>query len=176
MVQYRRNYVPGGTFFFTVTLRDRTATTLVENIGMLREALRYTLRQRPFVIDAMVVLPDHIHTLWTLPCGDSDYAGRWRQLKSTFTQSLAKSGVGLTRNARGEYNLWQRRYWEHTIRNAADLERHVDYIHFNPVKHGLDERVEDWPYSTFHRHVRGGLYPPGWAGGNVKPDTRCYGE
>jgi putative transposase len=160
VVQCRRNYVPGGAFFFTVALRDRRATTLVNNIGALRAAMWRTLRQRPFVIDAMVVLPDHIHTVWTLPSCDVDYAGRWRLLKSCFTQALTKAGAGLLRNARGECDLWQRRYWEHTIRGVADLARHVDYIHFNPVKHRLVERVGDWPYSTFHRYVRGGLYPP----------------
>ena len=176
MVQYRRNYVPGGTFFFTVALRDRRATTLVNNIGALRAAMRRTLRQRPFVIDAMVVLPDHIHSVWTLPSGDADYAGRWRLLKSCFGQSLARAGVGFSRNARGEYELWQRRYWEHTIRDPADLARHMDYIHYNPVKHGWEGRTGDWPYSSFHRYLRGGLYPPEWAGANVKSDDWLYGE
>ena len=176
MVQYRRNLIPGGTFFFTVTLRDRRATTLVENINTLREALRCTLRQQPFVIDAMVVLPDHAHAVWTLPSGDADYAGRWRLLKSFFTRALARKGPGLSRNTRGEYDLWQRRYWEHTIRNAADLARHVDYIHINPVKHGLVEQVADWPYSTFHRFVRQGIYSSDWAGSNAVSDDGRYGE
>jgi putative transposase len=176
MVQYRRNLIPGGTYFFTVTLRDRRAKTLVENINTLREALRCTLRQRPFVIDAMVVLPDHTHAVWTLPAGDADYVGRWRLLKSLFTQSLVRTGIGLSRNTRGEYDLWQRRYWEHTIRNAADLARHVDYIHINPVKHGLVEQVPDWPYSTFHRFVRQELYSLDWAGSNAGSDDGRYGE
>ena len=176
MVHYRRNRVPAGTYFFTATLRDRRAMLLVENIEILREALRHTLRQRPFVIDAMVVLPDHVHTVWTLPEGDADYAGRWRLLKSYFTRTLVKGGVGLTRNAKGEYDLWQRRYWEHSIRDEADLERHVDYIHYNPVKHGLVERVADWPYSSFHRFVRQGLCSPDWAGVDVKSAKGSYGE
>jgi len=176
MVQYRRNRVPGGTFFFTVTLRNRRATTLVDNIGALHEALRRTLQQRPFLIDAMVVLPDHIHAVWTLPSGDADYAGRWRLLKSCFTQSLARAGNGQSRNSRGEYDLWQRRYWEHTIRDESDFVRHVDYIHFNPVKHDLVERAGDWPYSSFHRFVRRGLCSPDWAGSEVKSDDGRFGE
>jgi len=105
----------------------------------------------PCAIDAMVVLPDHIHAIWTLPEDDADYVGRWRLLKSGFAHAVVKAGVGLTRNAKGEYNLWQRRYWEHTIRDEADFERHVDYIHYNPVKHGPVGRVADWPCSSFHR-------------------------
>ena len=164
MVQYRRNLVPGGTFFFTVALRDRRATTLTENINTLREALRSTLRQRPFVIDAMVVLPDHAHAIWTLPSDDADFAGRWRLLKSFFTQSLLRTGVDLSRNTRGEYNLWQPRYWEHTVRDEEDLERCVDYTHWNPRKHGLVRRIQDWPCSSFHRFVREGQYELHWGG------------
>lgn len=176
MVQYRRNRVLGGTYFFTVTLRDRRATTLVDYIDDLRVAFRETRRKRPFVIDAMVVLPDHLHALWTLPEEDDDYAGRWRSIKSRFTRVLVKSDVALKRNAKGEYNLWQRRYWEHTVRNDADLARHVDYIHFNPVKHGWVKRVQDWPYSSFHRFVKRGICPPDWAGADMMKDGQGYGE
>lgn len=176
MVQYRRNRISGGTFFFTVTLRDRRSAALVENINALRQAFRITLSQRPFKIDAIVVLPDHLHTIWTLPHGDDDYPGRWRSIKGRFTHTLAATGVPLRRNAKGDYNLWQRRYWEHTIRNEADLSRHVDYIHFNPVKHGWAERVQDWPHSSFHRFVRAGLYPADWAGGGLEYDEKDYGE
>jgi putative transposase len=175
MVLYRRNRVPGGTYFFTVTLRDRRATTLVAHIEALRMAFRETRRKEPFVTDAMVVLPDHLHAVWTLPPEDDDYAGRWRSIKSRFTHTLVNSGVRLTRNPKGEYDLWQRRYWEHTIRDEADLVRHLDYVHFNPVKHGLVERVADWPYSSFHRFVRQGLCAPDWAGG-VTSDNGSYGE
>ncbi len=162
MVQYRRNRVPGGTYFFTVTLHDRKAKTLVEHIHALRVAFRHTLRQRPFRIDAIVVLPDHLHSVWTLPPGDVDYAGRWRAIKSRFTRELARAGIEISHNAKGEYDLWQRRYWEHTIRDEQDFARHVDYIHFNPVKHGLVKAVQEWPYSTFHHYVRQGLYPRNW--------------
>lgn len=176
MVQYRRNRIPGGTYFFTVTLRNRRATSLVDYIDLLRIAFRETLREMPFVMDAVVVLPDHLHAVWTLPPGDDDYAGRWRSIKGRFTRALVKADVGLARNAKGEYDLWQRRYWEHTIRDEVDRARHVDYIHFNPVKHGLVERVGDWPYSSFHRFVRQGVCPPDWGGAAVKSDHGSYGE
>lgn len=176
MVQYRRNRVPGGTYFFTVTLRDRRATMLVEYVDALRTAFRKTLRDRPFVVDAIVVLPDHLHAVWTLPQEDDDFAGRWRSIKSRFTRALVKSDAELVRNSEGEYDLWQRRDWEHTIRDDVDLARHVDYIHFNPVKHGLVEQVGDWPYSSFHRFVRRGLCPADWAGIDMKSENGGYGE
>ena len=164
MVNYRRNRLPGGTYFFTVTLRDRTSRRLVEQMVELRSALRQVKRELPFHIDAMVVMPEHLHAVWTLPPGDDDYAGRWRLIKSRFTRALIRTGVGLRRNEKGVYDLWQRRYWEHTVRDETDLERHVDYIHYNPVKHGHVKRVCDWPYSTFHRYVKAGVYPLDWAG------------
>ncbi len=176
MVQYRRNQVPGGTYFFTVTLRNRRATTLVDNIDTLRMAFHQTRSKRPFVIDAIVVLPDHLHAIWTLPAEDDDYAGRWRSIKSQFTHALDGSGVSLAKNSKGEYALWQRRYWEHTIRDETDLARHVDYIHFNPVKHGWVERVQDWPHSSFHRFVKQGHCPQNWAGSPGASDDGNYGD
>lgn len=175
MVQYRRNLIPGGTFFFTVTLADRRSAFLVEHIGALREAFRVTRRDRPFTIDAIVVLPDHLHAILALPPDDVDFPGRWRRIKSVFTRKVVAAGAPLSRNERGEYSLWQRRYWEHTIRDDTDFERHVDYIHFNPVKHGLTRQVRDWPYSSFHRYVRQGILPLDW-GGNVAADARDFGE
>ena len=176
MVRYRRNRIPHGTYFFTATLRCRRSMLLVEHIEALREAVRHMLDQRPCTIDAMVVLPDHIHAIWTLPEDDADYAGRWRLLKSGFTHAVVKVGVDMVRNTKGKCNLWQRRYWEHTIRDEADFERHVDYIHYNPVKHGLVGRVADWPYSSFHRFVRQGACSPDWAGADVALDENIYGE
>jgi putative transposase len=122
-----------------------------------------------------VVLPEHLHAVWTLPPDDSDYAGRWRLIKSRFMHKLMKAGLGLSRNGKGEYNLWQRRYWEHRIRDEEDFKRHVEYIHFNPVKHGWVKQVQDWPYSTFHRFVRNGIYPLDWAGYLLEFDGD-YGE
>jgi len=124
---------------------------------------------RPFVVDAWVLMLDHIHCIWTLPEGDGDYSTRWTEIKRYVT-TACRDGLHdprlLTRAARqrGESTIWQRRFWEHQIRDEADMERHVDYIHFNPVKHGQVRQVCDWPYSTFHRYVREGIYSSDWAG------------
>jgi putative transposase len=175
MVHYRRNLIPGGTFFFTVTLADRRSKILVEQIACLRSTFREVRRRRPFTIDAIVVLPDHLHIVMTLPRKDSDFSGRWRHIKSLFTRNVVAQGVTIKRNQRGEYPLWQRRFWEHTVRDEADLANHVDYIHYNPVKHSLVSRVSDWPFSSFHRYVRHGLLPEDWAG-VVEGGTGDFGE
>ncbi|QOZ07767.1 transposase [Bradyrhizobium sp. CCBAU 51765] len=165
MTSYRRNFVPGGSFFFTVNLADRRQSLLTANIDLLRAAFREIRRRHPFTIDAIVILPEHLHTVWTMPDGDADFATRWRQIKSAFSCSLATSEpVSASRAARGERGIWQRRYWEHTIRNEEDYARHIDYVHINPVKHGLVKRVCDWGHSSFHRHVALGIYPTDWAG------------
>jgi putative transposase len=164
MVSYRRNFIPGGTFFFTVTVADRRSSVLVDHIGLLRRAFRTTRRERPFAIDAVVVIPDHLHIVMTLPPADADFPGRWRRIKSLFTRHVVADGVACERNPRGEYSLWQRRFWEHTIRDEADLVRHLDYIHYNPVKHGLVPRAGDWPHSSFHRYVKLGVLPSDWGG------------
>ncbi len=163
MPDYRRHRVPGGTYFFTANLLDRRSDLLVTHIGQLRAALRATRTDAPFHVDAWVVLPDHMHCLWTLPPGDSDYTARWRALKKAFTRSIPPGEPrSPTRQRRGERGIWQRRFWEHTIRDDRDYAAHMDYIHFNPVKHGLVDHPADWPFSTFHRCVSQGLYPPGW--------------
>jgi putative transposase len=174
MVRYRRNFVPGGTYFFTVTLNDRRSHALTDHIAALRGAFRATLRMRPFAIDAIVILPDHLHVMMTLPPGDADFSGRWRMIKSWFAKSVA-SKISIPRNRKGEYSLWQRRFWEHTIRDDEDFARHVDYIHINPVKHSLVTQVRDWPYSSFHRYVRRGILPDDWAG-NFAGDFDDFGE
>jgi putative transposase len=175
MVRHRRNLVPGGTFFFTVVLENRRSSLLIDKIASLRLAFRMTRAERPFAIDAIVILPDHLHTILTLPEDDSDFSGRWRRIKSVFTREVATGGTPIMRNGRGEYMLWQRRFWEHTIRDDRDFERHVDYIHYNPVKHGLVTRVRDWPHSSFHRYVRRGLAPDDWAG-SAEPAGASFGE
>ena len=162
MVNYRRNYVAGGTYFFTVTLRDRRSSVLVDYIGELRQAFAVMQAKKPAVINAIVILPEHLHTVMTLPDQDSDYPDRWRIVKSAFTRSLKKQGVVLGKDRRGEYNLWQKRYWEHTIRDEDDYRYHIDYVHYNPVKHGLVEQVKDWPHSSFHQYVKCGLYTENW--------------
>ncbi len=176
MTNYRRNLLAGGCFFFTVNLAQRHLQLLTEHIEKLRNAVREARRNHPFTIDAMVVLPDHLHALWTLPEGDADFATRWRLIKSAFSRSIATGEpVSASRTTKGERGIWQRRYWEHTIRDDEDFARHADYIHINPVKHGLVSRVRDWPHSSFHRLVDLGIYPEDWAG-DVSNDGEEFGE
>ncbi len=170
MSHYRRSLVSGGTFFFTVTLADRRSHALVEHIGRLRRAYGITQSRHPFHTVAICVLPDHLHAIWRLPEGDADFGGRWGAIKRLFSTGLdAAADRSASKQAKREKGIWQRRFWEHQIRDETDLERHVDYIHFNPVKHALVARVADWPYSSFHRHVANGDLPADWAG--VKPDA-----
>jgi putative transposase len=158
---------------FTLNLADRRFSLLTDNIGLLRTAFRYTRHRHPFTIDAIVILPDHLHALWTLPPGDSDFSTRWRLIKATFSRGLPLAEcVSASRSSEHERGVWQRRFWEHTIRDSGDFARHVDYIHFNPVKHSYVERVQDWPFSSFHRMVRLDRYPPQWA---VRPDDEPDG-
>ena len=175
MVLYRRNFIPGGTYFFTVTLFDRRSSVLTDNIDALRNAFRTARNERPFEVDGIVILPDHVHAVMKLPLDDSDFAGRWRRIKGHFSSALLHAGVDIARHSNGELALWQRRYWEHTIRNEDDFERHIDYVHFNPVKHGYVRRVGDWPHSSFHLYVRAGLLPGDWAG-EVGEGADAFGE
>ncbi len=166
MTNYRRARVPGASYFFTVNLADRGTTLLTDRIGDLGDAMRYTRVRHPFVIDAMVVLPEHLHAVWTLPANDADHSLRWRLIKTFFSRRIPKDERRRSSLvAKGERGIWQRRYWEHLIRDDDDLRRHVDYIHFNPVKHRHVERVADWRYSTFHRFVADGRLASDWGGG-----------
>lgn len=162
---YRRNLVPGGTYFFTVNLLVRGDNDLlVRHVDLLREVVRDVREKRPFEILAWVVMPEHMHAIWTLPDGDVDYSGRWNAIKALFSRRLPRDeSISLSRQSRGERGIWQRRFWEHTIRDERDLEIHVNYIHYNPVKHGHVARPIDWPHSSFHRFVRDGLLTPDWA-------------
>jgi putative transposase len=176
MTGYRRNFVPGATYFFTVNLAERRLPLLTDNIGSLRAAFRQTRSRHPFTIDAIVILPDHLHAIWTLPPEDADFAARWRLIKSAFSRSLpAEEVVTPSRCRKGERGIWQRRYWEHTLRDEQDYVRHIDYIHFNPVKHGHVADVRKWPYSSFHRFVRLGLYPENWAA-ERRDEEAAFGE
>ena len=176
MTNYRRNFVPGGSYFFTLNLAERRLQLLTDHIDSLRAAFRDTRARHPFTINAIVVLPDHLHTIWTLPEGDKDFAMRWRLIKSAFSRALPSGEkISDSRASKGERGIWQRRYWEHTLRDERDFERHVDYIHFNPVKHGLVARVKDWPHSSFHRMVRFGVYPDDWAG-DANDESGVFGE
>jgi putative transposase len=147
----------------------------IDHVGALRAAFRATRQERPFSVDAIVILPDHLHAVLTLPEGDADFPGRWRRIKGHFSSGLISVGIEPKRSSNGDVALWQRRFWEHTIRDENDFERHVDYIHINPVKHGLVHRVRDWPHSSFHRYVREGILPGDW-GGSVNEFGENYGE
>ncbi len=161
---YRRANVPGATYFFTVNLADRKSSVLVENIELLSDSIRHVKMSHAFEIDAMVVLRDHIHAIWTFPTSDADFATRWGLIKAKFSRGLPKvERISESRKSKGERGIWQRRYWEHMIRDDEDFARHVDYIHFNPVKHGYVKRAADWPHSSLHRFVRDGLIPTHWA-------------
>ncbi len=152
MSRYRRLYIPGGTYFFTVALADRTATTLVDEIALLRSVYASVVREHPVKCEAMVVLPDHIHAVWTLPDGDADFSIRWKRIKGRFSQHCKATGTrSPSKAARGEKGIWQRRFWEHAICDADDFRAHVDYCWWNPVKHGLVQSPGDWPYSSFRR-------------------------
>jgi REP-associated tyrosine transposase len=152
LTNYRRNFVVGGSFFFTVNLADRRSRLLTENVELLRAAFRYARNRHPFKIEAIVILPDHLHTIWTLPESDADFSLRWRLVKSAFSRGLpVGEHISASRISKGGRGIWQRRYWEHTIRDEGDFGRHVDYIHFNPVKHGYTSDAQNWPYSSFHR-------------------------
>ncbi len=175
MVWYRRNLLPGGTFFFTVTLADRSSSALVDHIDLLRQAFRKARLRHPFAIDAIVILPDHLHTIMTMPEGDADFPARWKAIKAGFSYLLGKAGMTMPRRRNGDYQVWQRRYWEHTVRDNSDFERCANYIHFNPVKHGLVTTPGAWPYSSFHRFVRAGVLPPDW-GGDGRIDAEGFGE
>ncbi len=166
MPNYRRAFIPGGTWFFTVNMLQRHGNDLlVREIDLLRNTVRRVRERHPFSIDAWVVLPEHLHCVMTLPPGDSDFSLRWRLIKSGFSRALPKTEHrSKVRKAAGERGIWQRHYWEHLIRDDADFQRHVDYVHVNPLKHGHARRVRDWPYSTFHRYVEAGIYPMDWCG------------
>jgi putative transposase len=163
MPDYLRYRVPGGTYFFTITLLERGGDLLVRHINVLREAVRRTRAERPFHIDAWVVMPDHIHCVLTLPPGDADFSNRIKAIKIRFSRGVPRTERrSEVRAAKGERGIWQRRFWEHAIRDECDYAHHMDYVHFNPVKHGLVASVADWPHSTFHRCVTEGLYPADW--------------
>ena len=167
MTAYRRDKTAGASYFFTVNLLDRKSGLLTKHIDVLRDAHQKVMKSHPFCLEAMVVLPDHLHAIWTLPPSDDDYSMRWRLFKSHFSRSLSiqpSERISDSRQSKGERGIWQRRYWEHLIRDADDFNRHVDYIHFNPVKHGHVTLVKDWPYSTFHRFVRDDALPLDWGG------------
>ena len=172
MPEYRRSLVEGGAYFFTVVTYHRQPILANETArNILHQAWKTVNDRLPFETIAVCLLPEHIHCIWRLPEGDANYAVRWKEIKTRFTRRYLKEvGPGSERNAsrqkRGEAAIWQRRFWEHTIESEDDLEAHLDYIHYNPVKHGLVDRAFDWPYSSFGRYVKEGIYARDWAGGD----------
>ena len=205
MPNYRRAAIPGGTYFFTLVTCRRQKILCHDNIRTaLRDAITTTRVKMPFAIDAMVLMPDHLHAIWTLPENDHAYSARWSMIKRLVTQRVggivgahgapygdgggygfvgcaARTGIshGPPVSASGikrrEVAIWQRRFWEHQVRDEADLKRCLDYLHWNPVKHGIVGRVADWPYSTFHRFVREGVYAQDW-GGQAVDVADVFGE
>ncbi len=165
-MQYRRAKTAGATYFFTVVTFNRQPLFKTDTtIQLLRQAF-YTVKQRhPFDIDAIVLLPDHLHCIWTLPEDDADFSMRWRLIKTYFSRHCPENHKcyrSLARLKKQEQAIWQRRFWEHQIRDERDFERHVDYIHYNPVSHQLVDAPCNWPYSSFHRYVEQGVYPNNW--------------
>jgi putative transposase len=175
MPRYVRAKLKGSVFFFTVVLADRSSRLLVDEIDRLRIVYRTVQQRRPFETIAICVLPDHIHAVWALPERDADFSSGWSLIKSGFSRGLAPLPRSARKVRKREKGIWQRRYWEHAIRDDVDLERHIDYIHFNPVKHGHVARVVDWPHSSFHRDVERGLLAADW-GGDMKEIQGVFGE
>ena len=181
MPNYIRLKSGGGTYFFTVvTHQRRPVFKSTECIKHLKESIHEVRRIHPFNIEAWVLLPEHMHCIWSLPDKDADYSRRWGLIKSGFSKRakdlITVETTSVSRIKHHEASVWQRRFWEHQIRNEEDLNNHIDYIHYNPVKHGHVNRVKDWPYSTFHRYVVEGFHPVDWGGGDLNEFTRNYGE
>lgn len=182
MPQYLRAWVPGGTFFLTVVTFDRRKIfNHPQAQRLLRDAINEVRRELPFSLDALVLMPEHFHTIWTLPKGDKNYGKRVGLIKARFSKAAKtwfheESMMNPSRQHRRETTIWQRRFWEHAIRDEEDLTKHFDYIHYNPVKHGLVRKVRDWPYSSFHRLVKEGIYPLDWGEGVSFDAAEEYGE
>jgi putative transposase len=175
-MRYRRANTEGGTYFFTVNLADRQSNLLVRHIEDLRAVTQTVKQAHSFTIVAMVVLPEHLHTIWRLPPGDANYPLRWSQIKAGFSRRIPNGErIRPSRQTKRERGIWQRRYWEHQIRDEDDLARHVDYIHYNPVKHGLVHRPADWPHSTLHGYIERGMLTTDW-GVSADDEVIDYGE
>ena len=170
-MQYRRAKSPGSSYFFTVVTHNRRPILCQsENIELLRDSFRKVMQQHPFIIDAIVILPDHLHCLWRLPPGDANFSTRWRLVKSWFSRRCHlqfQGQVSDSRRSKNEKAVWQRRFWEHLIRDEQDFNNHVNYIHYNPVKHGLVLSPKDWEYSSFHRYVQRGVYDIDWGSSSI---------
>lgn len=174
MPNYRRAQTAGASYFFTlVTYRRRAFLCEPEIRSALRDAIIAVRQRHPFVIEAWVLLPDHLHAIWTLPPNDANFALRWAQIKRQVSMQCASQlkradWLNASRIRHRESTLWQRRYWEHQIRDETDMQRHMDYLHFNPIKHGLVEYLADWPFSSFHRLVHAGVYSSDWGSSGLQ--------
>jgi putative transposase len=173
-MKYRRAKISGASYFFTIVTHQRQPIfTTAEIIALFETSVSRIKARHPFDIDAVVILPDHIHTIWTLPGGDADFPRRWRLIKEAFTKPFVRAHGARPRNAsrlaKNEQAIWQRRYWEHVIRDDDDFAAHVDYIHFNPVRHGFVSAARDWPYSSFAAWVERGVYEPSWGSDDMPP-------
>ncbi|EAZ91247.1 REP-associated tyrosine transposase [Crocosphaera chwakensis] len=170
-MQYRRAKQPGSSYFFTlVTHNRRSFLCEAENIVLLRDSFRRVIEKHPFIIDAIVILPNHLHCIWTLPQGDAEFSTRWRLIKSWFSCQCDRKyqgNISTSRQSKQERAIWQRRFWEHLIRDEEDFINHADYIHYNPVHHGLVSRPKDWEYSSFHRYVQRGVYDVNWGSSEI---------
>ena len=174
-MRYRRSNISGASYFFTVNLAERDKTLLVDHVAHLREVIKSVKGNHPFVIDAMVIMPDHLHAIWTLPEGDADFSTRWGLVKSGFSRGIPNDErISKSRCLKGERGIWQRRFWEHLILNDEDYQRHVDYIHYNPVKHGYVTMPSAWPWSSLHRYIKQGVIAPDWA--TVAQSDGSFGE
>lgn len=166
MSDYRRAFLKGGIFFFTVVTYERRPVFREQrSVDLLRQSFQITMATRPFRVDAIVVLPDHLHTVWTLPDEEFDFSTRWKLIKGTFTRYYSGVGedeVSESMRTKGERGIWQRRFWEHAIRDQGDFNQHCDYIHYNPVKHGLVSSPMEWKHSSFRDFVEKGFYSPSW--------------
>lgn len=175
MRTYRRVFKPGASYFFTLVTHQRAPHLAgIEAVARWHTAVGTVQRKRPFIVEGEVVLPDHLHLLWQPPEGDADYSSRLRLVKSAFTRATVAAGTAMavisaSRAAKGEQAIWQRRFWEHTIRDARDFQAHLDYIHINPVRHGLVAAAKDWPHSTFRDWVARGAYESSWGSSDMPP-------
>ena len=176
MRTYKRIKIEGGCYFFTVVLAQRHKNNLlIQYVDNLRKAFKHIRQNHPFIIDAVVIMPDHLHCIWQLPEGDADFSTRWRLIKSHFSRSIkTEEDISKSRLRKNERGIWQRRFWEHVIRDDKDYARHVDYIHHNPVKHGYVDFVKDWKYSSLHRWGARGIYPIDWATNDKNEIDGCY--
>jgi len=176
-MQYRRVNIKGASYFFTVNLVNRKSSLLVDEIDALRQSIQTVKQRHPFKIDAMVVMPDHLHAIFTLPVDDNDYATRWMLIKAGFSRQIVTGEhVNPSRTSKRERGIWQRRYWEHLIRDDNDYEAHVNYIHYNPVKHGYVQQAAKWPYSSIHRYIKNGDISKNWGRDDKQNDKGDWGE